>query len=112
MPDYIKRITDKNSKDFIPVKDRVAVFDFDGTLFCETNPIYMDHRLLYHRVVEDETYKDKASDFEKEVAGKIKVYMETGKADENLPMEHGKSVASAFKGMTQEELIAYIRLFK
>ena len=61
LPDYITRITDKNSKDFITVKDRVTVFDFDGTLFCETNPIYLDHRVAYHRIVEDETYKDKAS---------------------------------------------------
>ena len=73
LPDYIKRITDKNSKDFVPVKDRVAVFDFDGTLFCETNPIYLDHRVAYHRIVEDETYKDKASAYEKEVAAKINV---------------------------------------
>jgi phosphoglycolate phosphatase-like HAD superfamily hydrolase len=109
LTDYLARITAENSPDFIPKDNRIAVFDFDGTLFCETNPVYMDHRLLYHRVVEDETYKDKASDFEKEVAEKIKVYMETGKADENLPMEHGKSVASAFKGMTQEELISYIK---
>ena len=109
LPDYIKRITDKNSKDFIPVKDRVAVFDFDGTLFCETNPIYLDHRVAYHRIVEDETYKDKASDYEKEVAAKIKVYMETGKADDNMPIEHGTCIASSFKGMTPEEIIAYVK---
>ena len=109
LPDYIKRITDKNSKDFIPVKDRVAVFDFDGTLFCETNPIYLDHRVAYHRIVEDETYKDKASAYEKEVAAKIKVYMETGHADDNMPIEHGTCVATSFKGMTPEEVIAYVK---
>ena len=109
LPDYIKRITDKNSKDYIPVKDRVAVFDFDGTLFCETNPIYLDHRVAYHRIVEDETYKDKASAYEKEVAAKIKVYMETGKADDNMPIEHGTCVASSFKGMTPEEIISYVK---
>lgn len=109
LTEYISKITDKNSKDFIPVTDRIAVFDFDGTLFCETNPVYLDHRIIYHRIVEDETYKDKATNYEKEVAAKIKVYMETGKADDNLPIEHGKCVASTFKGMTPEEIIAYVK---
>ena len=39
---FIKAITGKNNPDFIPVKDRIAVFDFDGTLFCETDPNYSD----------------------------------------------------------------------
>ena len=109
LSDYVKRITDKNSKDYIPVKDRIAVFDFDGTLFCETNPVYLDHRVAYHRIVEDETYKDKASDYEKEVAAKIKSYMDTGNADPNLPVEHGTCVATSFKGMTPDELTAYVK---
>lgn len=109
LTDYIKTITDKNNKNFIPVKDRIAVFDFDGTLFCETNPVYLDHRVAYHRIVEDETYKNKASSFEKEVAAKIKTYMDTGNADPNLPVEHGTAVATSFKGMTPEEVIAYVK---
>ncbi|MGE0076274.1 MAG: HAD family hydrolase [Bacteroidales bacterium] len=32
---YIQKITDSNSKAFIPVEDRVAVFDMDGTIACE-----------------------------------------------------------------------------
>ena len=106
--DYMKKNTDKNSKDFIPVNDRVAVFDFDGTLFCETNPVYLDHRLEYHRLVEDEDYKNKASVYERQVAVKIKSFMDTGKSDEYLPIEHGRCVASSFKGMTVDELYAYI----
>ena len=34
LTEYISKITDKDSKDFIPVQRRIAVFDFDGTLFC------------------------------------------------------------------------------
>lgn len=106
--DYMKKITDKNSKDFIPVNDRIAVFDFDGTLFCETNPVYLDHRLEYHRLVEDEDYKNKASVYERQVAIKIKSFMDTGKSDNSLPVEHGRCVASSFKGMTVDELYDYI----
>ena len=71
LTDYMKAITNKSSKDFIPVENRIAVFDMDGTLCCETDPGYFDHKLLYHRVMEDPDYKNKASKEEKAVAKKI-----------------------------------------
>ena len=41
--DYVKQVTDpKNEADFIPEKDRIAVFDMDGTLTCETYYTYYD----------------------------------------------------------------------
>ena len=36
--DYVERVTDPESESFIPVEDRIAVFDLDGTLMCETDP--------------------------------------------------------------------------
>ncbi|WP_103070157.1 HAD family hydrolase [Aquimarina sediminis] len=33
--DFVNRVTDSNSKDFIPIKDRIVVFDNDGTLWSE-----------------------------------------------------------------------------
>ena len=109
---YIEAITDEKSTDFIPVSDRIAVFDLDGTLFCETDPNYFDYTLLKYRVLEDPDYKDKASDFEKEVANKIKEQNETGKSFSGLEVDHGKAVASAFSGMTVSEFNAYIQEFK
>ena len=109
---YMAAITDPDSADFIPVEDRVAVFDLDGTLFCETDPNYFDYTLLKYRVLEDPSYIDKASDFEKEVANKIKEQNETGKSFSGLEVDHGKAVASAFKGMTVAEFNAYIQEFK
>ena len=109
---YVAAVTDENSKDYIPINDRIAVFDLDGTLFCETDPNYFDYTLLKYRVLEDPTYKDKASDFEKEVANKIKEQNETGKSFSGLEIDHGKAVASAFAGMTVAEFNAYIQEFK
>lgn len=109
---YMEAVTDESGKDFIPVEDRIAVFDLDGTLFCETDPNYFDYTLLKYRVLEDPTYKDKASDFEKEVANKIKEQNETGKSFSGLEVDHGKAVASAFAGMTLAEFNAYIQEFK
>ncbi len=109
---YINDVTDEASKNFIPVKDRIAVFDLDGTLFCETDPNYFDYTLLKYRVLEDADYKDKASDFEREVAKKIQEQNETGKSFAGLEVDHGKAVASAFRGMTVAEFNAYIQAFK
>lgn len=112
LTEYIKTITDKDSKDFIPTEDRIAVFDFDGTLFNETDPVYFDYRLLRYRVLDDPEYKDKASDFERETAQKIVTLIETGEAAKGLEVDHGKSVASAFKGMTIDEFEEYVKEFK
>jgi phosphoserine phosphatase len=110
--DYIDAVTKEGGKDYIPVTDRIAVFDLDGTLFCETDPNYFDYTLLKYRVLEDPEYKYKASDFEKEVANKIKEQNETGKSFSGLEVDHGKAVASAFSGMTVDEFNAYIQEFK
>ncbi len=109
---YISVITDESSEYFIPVRDRIAVFDLDGTLFCETDPNYFDYTLLKYRVLEDPDYKDKASEFEREVAEKIREQNETGKSFPGLEVDHGKAVASAFAGMTVAEFNAYIQEFK
>ena len=58
---FMKSITDESNIDFIPKEDRIAVFDFDGTLFQETDPIYLDHKLFLYRVFNDTNYKDKAT---------------------------------------------------
>ena len=112
LTDFMKSITAEGSNDFIPVKDRIAVFDMDGTLCCETDPGYFDHKLLYYRVTEDPDYKDKASAEEQAVCEKIKTYFETGEYPKGLDVEHGKAVATAFKGMTPEEFDAYVKKYK
>ena len=110
--DYVSAVTDVTGADYIPVRDRIAVFDLDGTLFCETDPNYFDYTLLKYRVLEDPDYKNKASDFEREVANKIKEQNETGKSFSGLEVDHGRAVASAFAGMTVAEFNAYIQKFK
>ena len=107
---YMDTITKEGSPDFIPVENRIAVFDFDGTLFCETDPNYFDYTLLVYRVTEDPEYKDQASEFEKSVAAKIIDQNTNGTKYEELPMEHGQAVASAFKGMTMDEFLAMLQI--
>jgi len=109
---YMEAITDENGPDFIPVENRIAVFDLDGTLFCETDPNYFDYTLLVHRVLEDPDYVDRASDFERETARKIVEQNQTGASFSGLEVDHGRCIASAFAGMTVDEFNAYIQEFK
>ncbi|MCR5121555.1 MAG: haloacid dehalogenase-like hydrolase [Ruminococcus sp.] len=112
LTEYIASITVEGSEDYIPPEDRIAVFDFDGTLFCETDPNYFDYTLLKYHVLEDPDYKDKASKFEKETAEKIKTQNETGESFKGLETDHGKAVASSFAGFTLDEFNDYIQEFK
>ena len=38
--EFVTDVTNKKSKNFIPVEDRLEVFDMDGTFICETAPCY------------------------------------------------------------------------
>ncbi|SEA61734.1 haloacid dehalogenase-like hydrolase [Oribacterium sp. KHPX15] len=107
---YMSDITEESSPNFIPVDRRIAVFDFDGTLFCETDPNYFWYNLLVYRVFEDDCYR--AKKFEKATAQKIVDLNEKGKKANNLPMDIAKSIASSFAGMTLEEFDTYIQNYK
>ncbi len=109
---YVENVTDENSPDYIPVEDRIAVFDMDGTILCETDPYYFDHCLLVYRVLEDPNYKDKASTFEKDVATRLQAKFDGDSSIEVSMIEHGQAVAMAFAGMTIDEFEAYVEDFK
>jgi phosphoglycolate phosphatase-like HAD superfamily hydrolase len=47
--DFVQRVTKEGGPDFVPVEERVAVFDNDGTLWCE-QPIYVQFAFALDRV--------------------------------------------------------------
>ncbi len=108
LSEFLTNAADESSPDFIPEKDRIAVFDLDGTILSETNPVYFDHCLLVYRVFEDPDYKDKASDFEKYTAAKILQWTQGGDYPEHMDIDHGTAIATAFAGMTVEEFEDYV----
>lgn len=102
--EYVNAVTDEDSADYIPVKSRIAVFDFDGTLFLETDPTYFDWMLFSHRVLEDPDYR--ATD----------EMISTAKAAQNgqmpkLDNKRERMVSQAYQGMTLDEFDAYVRDF-
>ncbi len=101
---YIKDVTTKGSADYIPADKRVAVFDFDGTLFLETDPTYFDWLLFEHRVLEDPTYKPTG---EQLAAAKAAREGNFPKLDKNRE----RMVSEAYKGLTLNEFDAFVRNF-
>ena len=101
---YMKAVTDRNSADFIPEESRIAVFDFDGTLFLETDPTYFDWCLFEHRVLEDKSCRATPEQLAAAQASR------QGKFPP-LNNERERMVAEAYKGMTLPEFYAFVRKF-
>ena len=109
--EYVEAVTSRNSPDYIPKKDRIAVFDLDGTLFCESDPTWFDFMLYRHRILEDESYRAQATDHEKEIAGTVQSIIDTGVVPAGFEVEIGRSIAAAFAGMSVKAFARYVRAF-
>ena len=73
---YVSKVTDKsNANYYIPVQDRIAVFDMDGTLMCETYPTYYDTTMFadYCINVSPAGISEKVMNIAKDVYGKTAV---------------------------------------
>ena len=106
---YVKQITDQKSKDFIPVKDRVAVFDVDGTLMCETAPAYFDELLYKHRMFKDTSWKPSSKLLED--TQRLLQADKYGLSSVESDLLFGDCQARAFGGMSQADYEQYIRNF-
>ena len=109
--DYVDLVTDKSSPDYVPPTDRIAVFDLDGTLFCETDPTWFDFMLFQYRIQEDPTYKEMASEHEKTVAATVQSVIDTGVVPDGFEVEIGHCIAKAFAGMRVRDFYRYVRDF-
>ena len=95
---YVSAVTQEGGADYIPVEDRIAVFDMDGTLACETFYTYYDTMMFIEYCLYD--HPERVSDELKAVAASIRPgYL----ADETL----ARNFAKAYAGMTVEEFYNY-----
>ncbi len=102
---YVESVTGEGSSDYIQPSERIAVFDFDGTLFCETDPTYFDWLLFERRVLDDPTYK--ASEALRSAAEGSRHH---GKIY-GLSYEREALMAEAYRGMTLDWFDAFVRGF-
>lgn len=103
--EYVAAAVDRDSPGYIPPEERIAVFDFDGTLFCETAPTYFDWMLFDHRVLEDGSYS--ATEEQKAAALEARA---TGKWP-GLDVKRERLMAETWKGVSPEELEESVRKF-
>lgn len=108
--DFVKNATDPNSKDFIPIENRIAVFDMDGTLLSETNPYYFEWMMFFHRVLDDPTYKapENIRKFVEDVAEPA-VY--DGKVSDEIAAQFSEYQAEVYKNMSLDEYEKYVQDF-
>lgn len=112
LKEYVEDVTDKKSKNYIPVEDRIATFDMDGTFIGELYPTYFEYNMLEYRVLDDENYKDKASESEIEAATQIREFVQEGKAlPDHFDMIHARAAAKAYAGMTLKEFDQYVKTY-
>lgn len=105
LANYMKTVTNPKSADFIPVENRIAVFDLDGTLILETDPTYFDWALFEHRVLDDPNYKPT-----KEQLAAAKQSREEG-VFPTLDNNREKMVSEAYKGLSVREFYDFVRGF-
>ena len=106
---YVKDVTNLNSKNFIPVSDRIAVFDMDGTFYCETAPTYSEWALYLHRVLEDSSYTP--TNAEKAYAQQCLEAARNHSISTDMDKGEDMAQAYAFEGMTLPEFNAYVDNF-
>ena len=110
LKDYVKTVTDEKSKNFIPQVDRIAVFDLDGTLYCETFPIYGEWILFSDYVLNTPDYnapKDILS-----VAEELSQIKKASDIPSYMEQTHIHAHAKAFAGMTIKDYLEVVNDFK
>ena len=91
----------------IPKEDRIAVFDFDGTLFQETDPVYNDWKIYQHRVLNDSNYTPTVQ--QKEISNILSSAIKKHEMPDDLHIKISYSSAEVFKNMTLEEYDKYLK---
>lgn len=105
--EYVGRVTDATGEAFIPVEDRIAVFDLDGTLMGERYPAYFEYMMFIHRALHDGGYEAPAD--MRAFAEALETGIYGGKWPKNHERLHARFAGMAYAGMTPDELKAYTR---
>ncbi|CAM3583766.1 HAD family hydrolase [Flavobacterium chungbukense] len=103
---YVEKVTKKGSPDFIPIEDRIATFDNDGTLWAE-KPLVQELFAFYRvkKMVQEKPELAQKQPF-KAVIKKDKSFFEKGGEKAIVEL-----VAATHTGMTEDEFEAGAKEF-
>lgn len=106
---YVNQVTNPKTKTFVPIENRIAVFDVDGTLLDERGPFYFDWMIFLHRVLHDPTYKAPKNihDF----ALKGEKALQQGERFPDYGSGESEMHMSVFEGMTDTAFAQYVLNF-
>ena len=104
--EYVEAVTDENSADYIPVEDRIAVFDMDGTLCAELCPTYLEYYLLAWRILKDPSYTPDAEMLE--FGRMLRDHALDKSFPDHMDMLHAVHAASAYAGLTIQEFAEFV----
>ncbi len=106
--EYLLAVTDEASPDYIPEEDRIAVFDLDGTLMCETYPFCFEYMVFADYALNN------AASLPEEVVAVAREITDAagGEKPSGMSTRQAAAAAVAYRGMTMEELREIVREFK
>ena len=106
--DYIAAITDECSDSYIPAEDRIAVFDLDGTLMCETYPRCFEYMVFVDYAMNNPDYTPIEDVLA--IAQEI-VDTKWQEKPSGISTRQAAAAALAYAGMTPAELGEYVKGF-
>ena len=106
---YVEAVTDESSDSYVAPEDRIAIFDFDGTLYGERYPTYFDTCLFIHRALHDDSFT--APDDIREYAKAMEEALYNHLPEPDSDKSTAQCAAECFKGMTIEEYREYVKTF-
>ena len=106
--DYIAAITDETSESYIPADDRIAVFDLDGTLMCETYPRCFEYMVFVDFALNNPDYTPA-----EDVLAVAREIVDTRWQEKpsGISTRQAAAAAVAYAGMTPAELGDYVKGF-
>lgn len=107
--EFVRTATDPDSETYVAACDRIAVFDFDGTLYGERFPTYFDTCLFLHRALHDPSFS--AAEDVAEYAASLEEALLNGQPEPDSPRSTAQMAAECFAGMDVDAYREYVRAF-
>lgn len=110
LKEYVDKVTDERSEYYIPKEDRIAMFDLDGTLYCETFPIYGEWVLFADYVLNTPGYQ--APEHIQSVAEELATIEKAVDIPGHMEETHIIAHAEAFAGMPIDDYFEVVNAYK
>lgn len=104
--EFVEDVTDEDSENFVPVEDRIATFDFDGTIISEKST-WLELAVAIYKIETELSDNAELVNKKDELLFNLKQNPEPDNTRELIEYVTGK----AFEGVPQEDFIDYMHEF-